>query len=33
MVRYGTLARWAGELGLKDAQKLLATTLQEDSDG
>src|SRR5689334_22059064 len=23
MARYGTLARWAGELGLKDAQKLL----------
>ena len=31
MARYGTLARWAGELGLKDAQKLLATTLQEET--
>lgn len=30
MARYGTLARWAGELGLKDAQKLLAMTLQEE---
>ena len=32
MARYGTLARWAGELGMKDAQKLLATTLQEERD-
>lgn len=32
MARYGTLARWAGELGMKDAQKLLATTLQEETD-
>lgn len=31
MARYGTLARWAGELGLKDAQKLLVTTLQEET--
>lgn len=31
MARYGTLARWAGELGLKDAQKLLLTTLQEET--
>ena len=31
MARYGTLARWAGELGMKDAQKLLVTTLQEET--
>jgi ferritin-like metal-binding protein YciE len=31
MARYGTLARWAGELGLKDAQKLLIITLQEET--
>lgn len=31
MARYGTLARWAGELGMKDAQKLLAATLQEET--
>jgi ferritin-like metal-binding protein YciE len=31
IARYGTLARWAGELGLKDAQKLLVTTLQEET--
>jgi ferritin-like metal-binding protein YciE len=31
MARYGTLARWAGQLGLKDAQKLLVTTLQEET--
>jgi ferritin-like metal-binding protein YciE len=30
IARYGTLARWAGELGLKDAQKLLIATLQEE---
>lgn len=30
MARYGTLARWAGELGYKDAQKILVTTLQEE---
>jgi ferritin-like metal-binding protein YciE len=31
IARYGTLARWAGELGLKDAQKLLHDTLQEET--
>jgi ferritin-like metal-binding protein YciE len=31
IARYGTLARWAGELGLKDAQKLLVATLQEET--
>jgi ferritin-like metal-binding protein YciE len=31
IARYGTLARWAGDLGLKDAQKLLVTTLQEET--
>jgi ferritin-like metal-binding protein YciE len=31
IARYGTLARWAGDLGLKDAQKLLITTLQEET--
>jgi ferritin-like metal-binding protein YciE len=31
MARYGTLARWAGELGLTDAQELLITTLQEET--
>ena len=31
IARYGTLARWAGELGMKDAQKLLVTTLQEET--
>ena len=30
MARYGTLARWAGELGMSDAQRLLAATLQEE---
>ncbi|MEI4483341.1 MULTISPECIES: YciE/YciF ferroxidase family protein [unclassified Phyllobacterium] len=30
MARYGTLARWAGELSYKDAQKILVTTLQEE---
>ena len=31
IARYGTLSRWAGELGMKDAQKLLVTTLQEET--
>ena len=31
IARYGTLARWAGELGLKDAQQLLVATLQEET--
>ena len=30
IARYGTLARWAGELGMADAQKLLITTLREE---
>ena len=30
MARYGTLARWAGELGLKDAKALLVETLNEE---
>ncbi|MBZ9657403.1 YciE/YciF ferroxidase family protein [Phyllobacterium lublinensis] len=30
IARYGTLARWAGELGMKDAQKLLSMTLREE---
>ena len=32
MARYGTLARWAKELGMKDAQKILATTLKEETE-
>lgn len=32
MARYGTLVRWAGELGMKDAQKLLTMTLQEETE-
>jgi len=31
ITRYGTLKRWAGELGLKDAVKLLDETLKEES--
>jgi ferritin-like metal-binding protein YciE len=31
IARYGTLARWAGDLGLKDAQKLLVMTLDEET--
>lgn len=31
MTRYGTLKRWAGVLGLKDAAKLLDDTLEEES--
>lgn len=31
ITRYGTLKRWANELGLKDAAKLLDETLQEES--
>lgn len=31
ITRYGTLARWAKELGLKDAAQLLEQTLQEES--
>ncbi len=30
--RYGTLAAWAGKLGMDDAVKLLQTTLQEEKD-
>ncbi|WP_099864755.1 YciE/YciF ferroxidase family protein [Pararhizobium haloflavum] len=30
MTRYGTLKRWATELGMKDAAKLLDATLQEE---
>jgi ferritin-like metal-binding protein YciE len=30
IARYGTLARWAGELGMNDAKKLLALTLKEE---
>jgi len=30
MARYGTLARWAGDLGLKDAKALLVETLNEE---
>jgi ferritin-like metal-binding protein YciE len=30
--RYGTLAAWAEKLGMKDAVKLLETTLQEEKD-
>ena len=32
MARYGTLARWAKELGMKDAQQILATTLKEETE-
>lgn len=31
ITRYGTLKRWAGELGMTDAAKLLDATLQEES--
>lgn len=31
IARYGTLKRWATELGMKDAAKLLDATLQEES--
>ncbi len=31
ITRYGTLRRWARELGMADAEKLLATTLEEES--
>ena len=31
ITRYGTLKRWANELGMKDAAKLLDDTLQEES--
>jgi len=31
ITRYGTLKRWAGELGMADAVKLLDATLQEES--
>jgi len=31
ITRYGTLKRWAGELGLKEAVKLLDETLKEES--
>ncbi len=31
ITRYGTLKRWAGELGLKDAVKLLDETLKEEA--
>jgi len=31
ITRYGTLKRWAGELGLKDAARLLDATLQEEA--
>lgn len=31
MTRYGTLKRWATELGMKDAAKLLDETLQEET--
>ena len=31
ITRYGTLKRWANELGMKDAAKLLDETLQEES--
>lgn len=31
ITRYGTLARWAKELGMNDAAKLLEQTLQEES--
>lgn len=31
ITRYGTLSRWAKELGLKDAAKLLEQTLKEES--
>lgn len=31
ITRYGTLKRWAKELGLKDAEKLLDETLKEES--
>jgi ferritin-like metal-binding protein YciE len=31
IARYGTLRRWAETLGLKDAAKLLGTTLEEES--
>jgi ferritin-like metal-binding protein YciE len=30
IARYGTLARWAGQLGLKDAKALLVATLKEE---
>jgi ferritin-like metal-binding protein YciE len=30
MAAYGTLRTWAGQLGMKDAQKLLQTTLDEE---
>ncbi|MBZ9605802.1 YciE/YciF ferroxidase family protein [Phyllobacterium chamaecytisi] len=30
IARYGTLARWAGDLGLKDAKALLVATLNEE---
>lgn len=30
MARYGTLTRWAGTLGMKDAAKLLSQTLEEE---
>ncbi|MEK1889251.1 MAG: ferritin-like domain-containing protein [Phyllobacterium sp.] len=30
IARYGTLARWAGELGMSDAQELLTATLREE---
>jgi len=30
IARYGTLARWAGDLNMPDAKKLLGTTLQEE---
>ena len=31
ITRYGTLKRWAGELGLEDAAKLLNATLEEEA--
>ncbi len=31
IARYCTLTRWAGDLGLKDAQKFLITALQEET--
>ena len=32
MSRYGTLKTWAGQLGLKDAVRLLEETLQEEKE-
>jgi ferritin-like metal-binding protein YciE len=32
IARYGTLAAWADKLGMKDAVKLLQTTLEEEKD-